>query len=947
MILESVENGPLIWPSIEENGVTRPKKYSELSATEAIQADYDVKAHQGTLGKNSTSHARNFIDETRKEVKRSHVQNSALNQIGKGMSHEAQTTQNVITHNVAYQADHLDAYESYCDEINTAKVALMANLSHYGSDDLAEKTNAIVICDSEETLMLAEESHSKMLLKQKDLMMSEKKVNTKPVNYANFVNSKEPNPSTRPTQVEVPKELPKVSMVNTSLKKLKHHLASIDVKLKERIKYLSGNMKEDKIKQELKEIETIIIELDHRVTKLIHENEHLKQNYKQLYDSIKSSRIRSKEQCDDLIKQVNIKSAENSDLNASLQEKVLVITAVKDNLRKLKEKAVVDEAELLIIIKQTCPYINDLGGKLMAVTPMNKTKRVRFTELVTSLGYKNVKTVSSSNVVSNKPMLSSTRVNLSTSASGSQPSGNTKKDKIQQTSSSSKKNKIEAHPRNVRSSLSNKNCVIKTKNTASGQNSKSNVNFDLQCVTCNGCLFANNHDSCVLEFINNVNARVKSKSVKRKIWKPTGKVIQIVLCYLDFGCSKHMTGDRSHLTNFVDKFLGMVKFGNDHVAKIMGYGDYQIRNDTILRVYFVDGLGYNIFSVGQLCLGGLLSREMGFLRGTLAVVVILVKGHAFPTIVNVLPVANDSENLGKLQPKADIGLVPKPTSSTLFVPPPRNDWDTLFQPLFVELLSSPSNVDYPAPKVIALIAEVVAPEHAGSIGSPSSTTVDQDAPSPKVSSDQSSSTDSIHTIVHPDHQIYEHNSKWTKDHPLKNIIGQLAQPELVPRLDKVMVITLKWIYKVKLDELGGILKNKACLLARGYLQEEGINFEEPFALVARLEAIRIFLAFFAHKNMVIYQMNVKTTFLNYNIWEEVYVSHPDEFMDPDNPNHVYKLKKALYGLKQAPRAWYHHYPSTSSVNCFRVSDVKLRMPSLLIRNSILSLPRALVKMSTN
>ncbi|GJV54485.1 retrovirus-related pol polyprotein from transposon TNT 1-94 [Tanacetum coccineum] len=119
-----------------------------------------------------------------------------------------------------------------------------------------------------------------------------------------------------------------------------------------------------------------------------------------------------------------------------------------------------------------------------------------------------------------------------------------------------------------------------------------------------------------------------------------------------------------------------------------------------------------------------------------------------------------------------------------------------------------------------------------------------------------------------------------------------------------MVITLKWIYKVKLDELGGILKNKARLVARGYRQEEGIDFEESFAPVARLDAIRIFLAYAAHMNMIIYQMDVKTTFLNGILREEVYVSQPDGFVDQDNPNHVYKLRKALYGLKQAPRAWY-------------------------------------------
>nr|GFA27512.1 retrovirus-related Pol polyprotein from transposon TNT 1-94 [Tanacetum cinerariifolium] len=99
--------------------------------------------------------------------------------------------------------------------------------------------------------------------------------------------------------------------------------------------------------------------------------------------------------------------------------------------------------------------------------------------------------------------------------------------------------------------------------------------------------------------------------------------------------------------------------------------------------------------------------------------------------------------------------------------------------------------------------------------------------------------------------------------------------------------------------------NKARLVARGYSQEEGIDFEESFALVARLEAIQIFLAYAAHKNMVVYQMDVKTVFLNGNLREEVYVSQPDGFVDQDNPNHVYKLKKALYGLKQAPRAWYN------------------------------------------
>ncbi|GJR92128.1 retrovirus-related pol polyprotein from transposon TNT 1-94 [Tanacetum coccineum] len=142
-----------------------------------------------------------------------------------------------------------------------------------------------------------------------------------------------------------------------------------------------------------------------------------------------------------------------------------------------------------------------------------------------------------------------------------------------------------------------------------------------------------------------------------------------------------------------------------------------------------------------------------------------------------------------------------------------------------------------------------------------------------------------------------------------------------------MVITLKWIYKVKLDELGGILKNKAQLVARGYHQEEGIDFEESFTPVARLEAIKIFLAFAAHMNMVVYQMDVKTTFRNGNLREEVYISQPDGFVDPDNLNYVYKLKKALYGLKQAPRAWAHTLPRLDVTSTFRLAHARWTLPS--------------------
>ncbi|GKA91562.1 integrase, catalytic region, zinc finger, CCHC-type containing protein, partial [Tanacetum coccineum] len=249
------------------------------------------------------------------------------------------------------------------------------------------------------------------------------------------------------------------------------------------------------------------------------------------------------------------------------------------------------------------------------------------------------------------------------------------------------------------------------------------------------------------------------------------------------------------------------------------------------------------------------------------------------------------------------GLVPHPSTSTPFIPPSRTDWDILFQPLFDELLNPPSSVDHLAPEVIAQITEIVAPALDVSTGSPSSTTVDQDAPSPSNSQttpetqspvipndveednhdldvahmnndpffgipilenvSKASSSNVIPTVVHTAAPNSEHFTKWTKDYPLDNIIGELERPistrlqlheqalfcyydafltsvkpknykdaltqacwieamqeelneferlevcELVPSPDKVMVMTLKWIYKVKLDELRGILNNKA------------------------------------------------------------------------------------------------------------------------------------------
>nr|GEW36833.1 hypothetical protein [Tanacetum cinerariifolium] len=289
------------------------------------------------------------------------------------------------------------------------------------------------------------------------------------------------------------------------------------------------------------------------------------------------------------------------------------------------------------------------------------------------------------------------------------------------------------------------------------------------------------------------------------------------------------------------------------------------------------------------------------------------------------------------------GLVPNPTPPLPFVSPLRKEYDLVFQPVFDKFFSPPTSLVSPS-----LVID--APVHDVSTDSPSSTIVEQDTPSSSNSQttsqsqyqgiplsaeedshylevahmsndpyfgipiqeivfEESSSSDVIPTTMHSDAPISKHLSKWTKDHPLQNIIEpnefeRLKVWELVPHPDKVMVITVKWIYKVKFDQLGGILKNKVRLVACRYRQEAEINFKESFALVARQAVVRIFLAFAAHMNMIVYQMDVKTIFLNGILREEVYVSQLDGFVGQDNPNHVYRLKKDLYRLKHAPRVWY-------------------------------------------
>nr|GEX61520.1 copia protein [Tanacetum cinerariifolium] len=1154
---------------------------------------------------------------------------------------ETSSTQYAVTNNAAYQADDLDAYDSDCDELNSAKIALMANF-------VIEKSNAIVIHDSEEMLMLAEES----------------------------LKPEEPNLSSSTTIVEVPKELPKVSMVNSSLKKLKFHLASIDmaveqhcveqtkfqdkmknvlkdnerlleqaisvdivnivvhdhvnfayktvnicercvsieielqkdfikmecydtlfkkyntlekhcislkvdnqlnkeifqrnnsfsqqsaptfdqlfeindlkaqsqekdtviVKLKERLKSLSGNVQDEKIKRELEEITMTNIELDHRVTKLVAENEHLKQTYKQLYDLIKSSCVRSKEQCDDLIKQVNIKSAENSNLNASLQEKVLVIAALKDTLSRLKGKAVVNKAEEdeqwfkdkvrlvqaqangQVLQEEELEFLADPGipeTSIVNCTKINQDNKT-VNEILTAEfeRYKNQERILKEQINVDKASVSyeqslkieklkhtlsehlkekesleqkvthlindfwkeksrnidrelalekqvkelnnivfkrnhsaqtvhmltkpqffydhSTRQALGFQNPCYLKRAQQLKPKLYDCSVIEKSDAIvihdseemlmlaeESHSKMIQKqnepimyekkvntkpvdyaalnqlskdfetrfipqaelsaeqafwsrysvkpeepNLSSSTTIVEVPKELLKVSMRNN-SFSQQSAPTFDQLFEINDlkaqsqekDTVIVklkERLKSLSGNVQEEKIKREL-----EEIETINIELDHRVTK-LVAENEHLKQTYKQLYDLIK--SLHVRSKEQYVaplapklrnnrtthtdylrhtqeetatlreiveserllnplntslDYAQFCDSDLEVAFrqhtcfirnLDGVdlltgsqGNNLYTMSlqdmlassPICLLSKASKTKSWLWHHFDELTAMAseQSSSGPALNEMTPVTISS------------GLVQKSSSSTPYVPPSRNDWDLLFQPMFDELLNPSPSVDHQAAEVIASIAEVIPPNQVDSTGSPSSTTVDQDAPSLS----KSNTTVETQSSVIPQ-DVEENNLDIEVAHmgndPLigeLNEFEQLKVWELIPRPDKVMVLTLKWIYKVKLDKLGGILKNKARLVVRGYHQEEGIDCEESFAPVARLEAIRIFFTYAAHKNMIVYQIDVKSAFLNGNLREEVYVSYPDGFVDQDNPNHVYKLKKALYGLKQALRAWY-------------------------------------------
>ncbi|GKA39327.1 retrovirus-related pol polyprotein from transposon TNT 1-94 [Tanacetum coccineum] len=392
------------------------------------------------------------------------------------------------------------------------------------------------------------------------------------------------NPTSKPSdaslvKIEAPKELPKVSLVNESLKKLKFHLAKFDnvvkirttpdartegewgndlkaqlqdkdttiCKLKDMIKSMREKSKEENVKYDYGEIETKNVELENSMFKL---------DLEPLAPKLLQNR------------EIHIEYLKYTQEQADILRGIVEQAKAKQPLDKELDFACKHAQriqELLVYVRDTCPNAINLSAKKVAVTPKNKVKKVRFAEPLTSSS--NIKQVESSKTSdSNTPVLSSTGLKCSTSKCGSKPTGNKKNDRISRTPSRNMKNKVEAQPRKV----NKKNSVVEPICDVDVKHSLLNANSKPICATCKKSMFDGVHDKCLLDFVENVNSRAKSaKKHKNKIFGNL-RVVQIVLWYLDSDCLKHTTGNRSQLMNFVSKFLGTVRFGNDNIVKNYG-----------------------------------------------------------------------------------------------------------------------------------------------------------------------------------------------------------------------------------------------------------------------------------------------------------------------------------------------------------------------------------------
>ncbi|GJS62073.1 retrovirus-related pol polyprotein from transposon TNT 1-94 [Tanacetum coccineum] len=640
------------------------------------------------------------------------------------------------------------------------------------------------------------------------------------------------------------------------------------------------------------------------------EKEHLKQTYKDLFDSIKRTRVQTKNHNDSLMEQLNKKSNENADVLAQIQKKGFAIASIENEFKKLteidqlcsscemskakrssfKSKAVPSsKGRLNLLHMDLCGpmRVASINGKKYILVIVDDYSRYTWTLFLRSKDetpevLKDFLTMIQRNL---QAQVISVRTDRGTEFLNKTLHAYFKEEGIEHQTSTPR-----TPEQNGVVERRNRTLVEAARTMLSA--SKLPLSFWAEavataCYTQNRSIIISTHGKTAYHIINDR--------------KPSIKHLHI------FGCTCYITRDGENLDKMKEKGDPCVMVGYSTQSK--GYRVYNKRTRLI-----VESIHIKFDEI----------KEM-------------MSDHN--SLVPQGQKASDYDNSDPVPPRQNVVPTAKKTDSS------QQGLEFLFSPLLEDYynpthgLAEENNNDQ-APNASFQEDEFI---------NPFCTRVQETG--------ESSSRNIDNTDVHS-FQPQSHDYRWTRDHPLEQVRGNPTMPvqtrrqlatdpemcmfaltvsivepknikeamadsawieamqdelhqfdrlkvwELVDKPFGKMIIKLKWLWKNKKDEDQTVIRNKARLVAKGYAQEEGIDFEESFAPVARLEAVRIFVAHAAHKSFPIYQMDVKTAFLNGPLKEEVYVAQPEGFVDPDHPEKVYLLRKALYGLKQAPRAWY-------------------------------------------
>nr|GEU96878.1 hypothetical protein [Tanacetum cinerariifolium] len=750
------------------------------------------------------------------------------------------------------------------------------------------------------------------------------------------------------------------------------------------------------------------VSLDFQGQFLIKECDNVKVEYQKLFDSIKKTRSQIQKDIDQLIVHVSEKTYAYGVIHAENQNLLFIIFELKTRLKNVKKGKSANTKFDTTNGSQTPLFVTPINrnafqkktdvskieGNHVVSKPVtlqtssDKQSGANSNKNVIAPGMYKVVTPQESQTHNTKIGLSSTGMNAASSVRRSMNRDSHDKKSILDNSKNSAKKVAVYVRKNKQTDNTITNVISNKENAIDIDVANASKAKNLLCVSYIQNVLIPCHDKCLVNHRLNMysNARrtlsTKSKTLKsldttyvvlttrfsKKLAqsktldtpsivskpkidegsasKDKNKVVQIVLWIVDSGCSKYMTGDRSLLRNFIKKFMGTVRFGNDNFAGITGYGDYIHGNITIFHVYYVEGLGHNLFSVGLnmkmitfvLRVKGAKARKplihlklvssdnsklellhmdlCGPMRVALIngkkYILMIVDDYSRYTWVYFLHLKDETPEIIKNY-SSSIELQSQSLHHATFSTACTPQQNGVVERCNRTLIEAAQTMLIFSRLPVFLWAEVVATtcftqnrsiihtrynktpyellrgrksnvEYFHVFGSLCYPTNDRDdlgkmkpkanigvfieheAPPIETTSDEQTSLISLteaDELHQEDSANFDGNSHWTKDHPLDQVIGDPSKPVMTRQ-------------RLHIDS-----ENKTRLAAKGYRQEEGIDFEESFAPVACFEAIRMFIAYDAHKNITIFQMDVKTAFLNGPLKEEVYVSQPEGFIDPE------------------------------------------------------------------